>query len=170
DEWEVLEKLSVRELRKQAAIKCVPLTHISSAIEKSDLIRLIIKAGPVLDQYDVNVGVKVYSAQTLADLAERPKGPKVKKDKDKKKKKKDKEKDKDKKKKGASSSSESSSNKKKRKRSKSRKGKKRKDASRSPSLTMMLPADAPALINNPEAAMAALLPAVRQFIAPAPLK
>mmetsp|Transcript_27667 Transcript_27667/g.51915 ORF Transcript_27667/g.51915 Transcript_27667/m.51915 type:complete len:410 (-) Transcript_27667:30-1259(-) len=150
EQWDLLEKLPVKELRRQAARKCVPLTLISTAVEKSDLINLIIKAGPVLDQYDVNVGVKVWTAEAIE--SHQPGTKPVRKDKDKKSDKnreKDKAKEakevpdkgkKKKKKKGSSGSEEASENKKKKKRSKSRHKKGKKGTSRSPSLTMMLPA------------------------------
>lgn len=152
DEWEILGKLSVKELRILAAKKCVPLTQISTAVEKNDLINLIIKAGPVLDQYDVSVGVKVWTAESIESHQPGLKGKVKKKEKKPKK-------DKpiaieDKKKKKGSSESEEVTKIKKRSRSKRRKG----GRSRSPSLTMMLPADAPAQVANPEAAMKALLP------------
>lgn len=127
-----LEKSSVKELRRQAALRSVPLTHISAALEKKDLVNLILRAGPVLDQYDV--GVKVWTADSIAHAASsgRPKKPKEKKAKKKKRK--------------ASSSSSSSSGKKK-KRSRSRKappvqvgGRSRKrQKSRSSSLEMIIP-------------------------------
>jgi len=66
DEAARLYKLSVKELRRQAAIKNVPLTQISAAVEKRDLINLIVRAGPVLDTYDVQMGVKIHSASTIA--------------------------------------------------------------------------------------------------------
>eukprot|EP00435_Cladocopium_sp_Y103_P052980 s625_g16.t2 len=152
DEWEILGKLSVKELRILAAKKCVPLTQISTAVEKNDLINLIIKAGPVLDQYDVSVGVKVWTAESIENHQPGLKGKVKKKEKKPKK-------DKpiaieDKKRKKGSSESEEVTKTKKRSRSKRRKG----GRSRSPSLTMMLPADAPAQVANPEAAMKALLP------------
>ncbi|CAJ1344863.1 unnamed protein product [Effrenium voratum] len=144
DEWELLERLSVKELRLQALRKCVPLAQISAAIEKSDLIGLIVKAGPVLDQYDVSVGAKVWTAESI----ESHQPGKAKKDKEKKsKKEKPKEPEKKKKKKGDGSSA-----------SEAQAPKKSKRGRRSPSLTMMLPADAPEQVANPEAAMKALLP------------
>lgn len=153
DEWEILGKLSVKELRILAAKKCVPLMQISTAVEKNDLINLIIKAGPVLDQYDVSVGVKVWTAESIESHQPGLKGKVKKKEKKPKKDKPIAIEDKKKKKKGSSESEEVTKIK-KRSRSKRRKG----GRSRSPSLTMMLPADAPAQVANPEAAMKALLP------------
>jgi len=119
-----LEKCSVKELRRQAALRSVPLTHISAALEKKDLVNLILRAGPVLDQYDV--GVKVWSADSIAHEASsgRPKKPKAKKAKKKKRK---------------ASSSPSSSSGKKRKRSRSRKAAPKRQKSRSSSLEMIIP-------------------------------
>merc|ERR1711924_59200 len=54
-EREMLESMSVKELRRQAAMKNVPLTHISAAVERQELINLIIKAGPVTDKYDAKI-------------------------------------------------------------------------------------------------------------------
>eukprot|EP00439_Symbiodinium_sp_Y106_P028558 s4764_g3.t1 len=150
DEWDLLEKLPVKELRRQAARKCVPLTQISTAVEKSDLINLIIKAGPVLDQYDVSVGVKVWTAEAVdshqpgAKKPVKTKDKRMQKDQARLKDAKEAEKSKKKKKRGSSSSEEASEQKKKkRKKSKSKKNKGGQAVSRSPSLTMMLPADAP---------------------------
>jgi len=102
-----LEKLSVKELRRQAAVKNVPLTQISAAVEKADLINLIIRAGPVLDTYDMQLGTKVHSATSIAEKTR----DKTTKDKDKYR---------DKKKKRRRPSSSSSSRGRRRKRSKSR--------------------------------------------------
>mmetsp|Transcript_72178 Transcript_72178/g.222992 ORF Transcript_72178/g.222992 Transcript_72178/m.222992 type:complete len:332 (+) Transcript_72178:97-1092(+) len=78
-----LKDLSVKELRRQAAVKNVPLTQIAAAVEKADLINLIVKAGPVLDTYDLHLGSKVHSATTIAERAttrvEKKKKPKAKK-------------------------------------------------------------------------------------------
>ncbi|CAK8995626.1 unnamed protein product [Durusdinium trenchii] len=152
DEWELLNRLSAKELRILAARKCVPLTQISTAVEKIDLINLIVKAGPVLDQYDVSVGVKVWTAESIENHQ-----PGEKKAKAKKKEKKEKKEKalalEDKKRKKGSSDSDAPKVPKDKKRSPSRK-----KGSRSPSLTMMLPAEAPAQVSNPEAAMKALLP------------
>lgn len=140
DELTRLERLSVKELRRVAAIKNVPLTCIAQAVEKSDLINMIIKAGPVLDTYDVNLGVKVHSAQSIASMTkeDRERAKKEAKLQAKKLKKnilslKDKKRD--------SSSSSSSEGRKKsdkhRKRSRSRKRKK--SRSRSTDLMIVLP-------------------------------
>eukprot|EP00928_Gymnodinium_smaydae_P003915 TRINITY_DN11380_c0_g9_i1.p1 TRINITY_DN11380_c0_g9~~TRINITY_DN11380_c0_g9_i1.p1 ORF type:complete len:419 (-),score=111.41 TRINITY_DN11380_c0_g9_i1:175-1431(-) len=108
-----LESCSIRELRKQAQLRNVPLTHISAAVEKNDLIALVLRARPVLDHYDVSTGVKVHTAESIEQAnriaALRPVREKKKKDK------------KSKKKKRSSSSSSSSS----RSRSQRRKGRKR---------------------------------------------
>lgn len=55
----------MKELRRIACKKNVPLTQISAAVEKSDLITLILRAGPVSDTYDVNLGVKIHSSSTI---------------------------------------------------------------------------------------------------------
>mmetsp|Transcript_159950 Transcript_159950/g.298412 ORF Transcript_159950/g.298412 Transcript_159950/m.298412 type:complete len:329 (-) Transcript_159950:59-1045(-) len=109
-----LERLSVKELRKHAAIRNVPLTSIAAAVEKRDLINLILCAAPVLDQYDINGAPKVWNAESLAAARGRPK--------DKKKKKKHR---------SSSSSSSSSGGRKKKKKKKRRK--------RSPSITIITP-------------------------------
>jgi len=66
-----LFKLSVKELRRQAALRSVPLTHIGAALEKKDLVALILKAPPVLDHYNVGAG-KVHSAESIAADAKNP--------------------------------------------------------------------------------------------------
>lgn len=76
----LLEKLSVKELRRQAAVHNVMLTQIAAAVEKEDLINLILRAGPVRDTYDVTLGVKVHNADTIAKEMAGPK-PKPKKKK-----------------------------------------------------------------------------------------
>mmetsp|Transcript_78787 Transcript_78787/g.219004 ORF Transcript_78787/g.219004 Transcript_78787/m.219004 type:complete len:343 (-) Transcript_78787:100-1128(-) len=161
-----LQDLSVRELRKQAALKCVPLTHISAAVEKKDLIALILRAGPVLDHYGVSTGVKVHSADSIAkDIAAGvPNKPKKKKKK---------------RKSSHSSSSSSSSRGRRKKRSKSRRRsrsrgrkrsksreKKKKSRSRSPSLQMI---SAPLVVTAPkERAAATRKPAVVDLDEPEP--
>lgn len=124
---EDFEKCSVKELRRHAALRSVPLTQISAALEKKDLINLILHAGPVKNQYDVG-NFKVHSAESIAH-EERSGRPRVKEKKKKKKKRK-----------STSSSSRSSSSGKKKKRSRSRKAiKGRRKKSRSPSVTMIIP-------------------------------
>lgn len=110
-----LERLSVKELRKHAAIRNVPLTSIAAAVEKRELINMILCAAPVLDQYDINGAPKVHSAESLAAANMRPK-------------------DKKKKKRHRSSSSSSSSSGGRRKKKK-KKGRKK----RSPSITIITP-------------------------------
>jgi len=68
-----LEKLSVKDLRRQAALRNVPLTQIGAAVEKQDLINLICRASPVLDHYDVSTGVKVHTAESIAKALLAPK-------------------------------------------------------------------------------------------------
>jgi len=80
DDRQILDKLSVKELRRQAALKNVPLQQIAAALEKTDLINLIVRAGPVMDHYDVSTGVKIHSAESIASAP-----PMVKKKKKKKK-------------------------------------------------------------------------------------
>lgn len=75
-------KLSVKELRRQAALRNVPLTHISAALEKADLVALILRAPPVLDQYGisgVHAGGKVWNADSIVVEEARPKRKKKKK-------------------------------------------------------------------------------------------
>jgi len=74
-----LDSLSVRELIRQAARTNVPLTQISAAVEKADLINLIIRAGPVMDTYDVSIGVKVHTAESIAKHVHTKGGKKTKK-------------------------------------------------------------------------------------------
>lgn len=113
DERKLLEQLNVRDLRTQAAIRNVPLTHISAAIEKRELINLICRAKPVTDQYNVTTGVKVHDSASIAkairEAANKPKEKKPKK--------------KNKKKSASSSDSDSGARKKKRSRSKGKKQK-----------------------------------------------
>eukprot|EP00913_Durusdinium_trenchii_P029882 g28001.t1 len=78
DEWELLNRLSAKELRILAARKCAPVQlRISTAVEKIDLINLIVKAGPVLDQYDVSVGV--WTAESIENHQPGEKKAKAKK-------------------------------------------------------------------------------------------
>jgi len=129
DKRKELEKLSVKDLRRQAAIHNVMLTQISAAVEKIELVNLILRAGPVRDTYDVSLGLKVHTAASIAAAMLQPPKPKEKKKK--------------KKKSRRSSSSSSSESGRKRKRSKSRKRsrsrrrKKSKSKSRSPSLVVV---------------------------------
>lgn len=129
---EELEQSSVKELRRQAALRSVPLTHISAALEKKDLVNLILNAKPVTDQYDINSNRKVHTAESIA-AASRAAERKAKLPKDKKKKKKRK----------ASSSSRSSDSGKKKKRSRSRKpatkGRRKKSRSSSDCVEMIIP-------------------------------
>lgn len=125
-----LGKLTVKELRRQAALRNVPLTHISAAVEKQDLVNLILRARPVTDHYDICSSVKVHSAASIAEAqrsgVKQPKEKKVKKKK--------------KRRRSTSSSNSSSGNRKKRKRSRSLKAiKGRTKKSRSPSVTMIIP-------------------------------
>jgi len=82
-----LQNLPVKELRRQAAIHNVPLTHIAAAVEKSELIGMIVRAGPVKDTYDVTLGNKVHTASSIMQQMNAPPQPKQKKEKKKKKKK-----------------------------------------------------------------------------------
>eukprot|EP00929_Paragymnodinium_shiwhaense_P112131 TRINITY_DN80385_c0_g1_i1.p1 TRINITY_DN80385_c0_g1~~TRINITY_DN80385_c0_g1_i1.p1 ORF type:complete len:343 (+),score=131.24 TRINITY_DN80385_c0_g1_i1:101-1129(+) len=137
-----LDKLTIKELRRQAALSNVPLTHISAAVEKNDLIAMILKAGPALDHYDANTQTKVWSAESIARAANMPKPKKEKK-----------KKKKEKKKKSSSSSSSSESDKKRKKRSRSEPKmitmQKKKARSRSSSLELV---SAPLAIANQPAA------------------
>lgn len=83
EELKRLEGLSVKDLRRQAALRDVPLCQIGAAIEKADLIKMILRAPPVLDHYDVGTGVKIHTAESIAAAKTLP--PKVKKRKKKKK-------------------------------------------------------------------------------------
>lgn len=74
---------SVKELRRQAALRNVPLTRIAAALEKQELIALILNAPPVRDQYNID-GPKVWDAESIAADALKPKPPKKKKKKKKK--------------------------------------------------------------------------------------
>jgi len=65
-EKERLDDMSIRELRKLAALKDVPLTHISVALEKKDLITMIMRAGPSKNHYGVDDAVRVHSAESIA--------------------------------------------------------------------------------------------------------
>lgn len=60
-----LEKFGVKQLKVHAAKRNVPLTQIASAVEKNDLIALILAAPPILDQYEVGAAIKVHSAESL---------------------------------------------------------------------------------------------------------
>eukprot|EP00927_Polykrikos_kofoidii_P047741 TRINITY_DN4200_c0_g2_i1.p1 TRINITY_DN4200_c0_g2~~TRINITY_DN4200_c0_g2_i1.p1 ORF type:complete len:365 (+),score=63.02 TRINITY_DN4200_c0_g2_i1:193-1287(+) len=113
DERWRLETLTVKELRRQAALKDVPLTHIGAAVEKQDLVTLILKAGPVLNHYDISCGVKIHSADSISKLSH----VKVKKKK--------------KKRKSSTSSSKSSGSRTSRSRSRGRRKKRSKSRRRS---------------------------------------
>lgn len=119
-----LERLPVKELRRHAAVRNVPLQSIAAAVEKKDLINLILCAAPVLDTYDINGVEKVHSAASIAATRGRPK-------------------DKKKKRKRSSSSSSSSSG--------GRKKKKKKRRKRSPSITIITPPlrGLPASVSSP---------------------
>mmetsp|Transcript_6071 Transcript_6071/g.13450 ORF Transcript_6071/g.13450 Transcript_6071/m.13450 type:complete len:333 (-) Transcript_6071:107-1105(-) len=78
---EELEQFSVKELRRQAAVRNVPLQHIAAAVEKKDLINMIINARPITDQYAVGGLTKVHSAESIAYESTLPKQPKRKKKK-----------------------------------------------------------------------------------------
>lgn len=158
EDRERLEKLPVKELRRQAALHDVPLTMISAAVEKPELINMILRAGPVKDSYDVGVGVKVHSATSIATaIRQKIEQPKQKKQKKEKKEKKRRETSS-----SSSRSSRSGGRRKKRSRSRSkgkadsrqmavaaaaarRRAKKLQQGSRSrsPSLQMLTPAGGP---------------------------
>mmetsp|Transcript_13009 Transcript_13009/g.29536 ORF Transcript_13009/g.29536 Transcript_13009/m.29536 type:complete len:331 (-) Transcript_13009:58-1050(-) len=78
---EDLEQYSVRELRRQAAVRNVPLQHIAAAVEKKDLISMILNARPITDQYAVGSITKVHSAESIAHDSKQPQPPKKKKKK-----------------------------------------------------------------------------------------
>lgn len=157
-----LEKLSVKDLRRRAALHNCQLTHIAAAIEKDDLINLIRSAGPIRDTYDMSLGVKVHTADTIATELAAPK-PKEKKKKKKRKRS------------SSSSSTRSSSSRRKKKRSRSKsrrrsksprkKEAKRKD--RSPSLEMVAPPKAPPLRALPAASGAGVAVVATAGMSPA---
>lgn len=149
-ERELLEKCSVKELRRQAALKNVPLTHISAAVERPELINLIIRAPPIHDKYDFKIGVKVHSAESIAQAHKEHAERKARKAeararKDDSKKKKKRRKSSSSSSSGSSSGSSSSSDHKKKKKKADKapktkpQEKRKKIRSRSPSLEMIAP-------------------------------
>eukprot|EP00747_Dinoflagellata_sp_TGD_P207427 gnl/TRDRNA2_/TRDRNA2_81005_c0_seq1.p1 gnl/TRDRNA2_/TRDRNA2_81005_c0~~gnl/TRDRNA2_/TRDRNA2_81005_c0_seq1.p1 ORF type:complete len:303 (+),score=80.44 gnl/TRDRNA2_/TRDRNA2_81005_c0_seq1:105-1013(+) len=74
----MLSSMSVKELRRQAALRNVPLTQITTAVEKKDLIALIAQAPTVLDQYDISGG-KVHTAESISQMTYREKVERKKK-------------------------------------------------------------------------------------------